>query len=215
MRLRVSEGFLSLFILSSIACARGDRPPSGPTPHVAAEPALAPPLADDPNDVADPTESAGPIAMQIVFPESPIFPATKVADAECWKGVELSGDHEIDYATLVARCGAPTGLLEYARSIEGRLHAEHDRHDTFSVRLKGGLCYRYFAVADAIIDDLDLVVLTSDGALVATETAKGPVAIVDAARTWCQTEDTELRFVVSVGGSGKGGYRFGVFARTK
>ena len=214
--MRVSAGFFPIVFFSSVCCARVDRPPTRPpTPHVAGEPALAPSVAGDSTEVADPSEVAGPIAMQIVFPASPIFPEAKVSESECWKGVELTGDHEIDYATLVARCGAPTGVLEYARSIEGRLHAEHDRHDTFTVRLKGGLCYRYFAVADAIIDDLDLVVLTNDGALVATENAKGPVAIVDAARAWCQTEDTELRFEVSIDGSGKGGYRFGVFARTK
>ena len=67
------------------------------------------------------------------------------------KKVSLTGVHATDYAALIAACGTPTGAIEYATPAQGHLHSSKDKRDTFAIKLRGGLCYRFFGVADASI----------------------------------------------------------------
>ncbi|HEY2517635.1 MAG TPA: hypothetical protein VGI39_42490, partial [Polyangiaceae bacterium] len=142
-------------------------------------------------------------------------PKKAVGDEQCWSTVSPTGEHAKDYAALVAACGTPTGLAEYAKPVDGKLHHQHDPSDVFSLPVLAGYCYRYFAVADSSITDLDLLIEKPGGALVGDDKTSSPIAIIETGDTWCQDEDQTLEFHVKVDGPGKGGYTFGVWARPK
>ncbi len=143
------------------------------------------------------------------------FPASKTGDRECWSTISLSGDHKKDYDNILARCGTPTGLREYIKAAVGRLHHVHDKRDTYRLKLAGGFCYRYFAVADSGVTDLDILVETTTGALVADDRTKQPVAIIENDKPWCLDDDKEFDFHIEVDGPGSGFYVFGVWGRPK
>jgi hypothetical protein len=143
------------------------------------------------------------------------FPKATVGDHECWQTIGLTGDHQRDYDAIVAKCGTPTGLLEYAKPVTGNLDSGAHKRDTYTLKLIGGMCYRYFAVADASIRDLDILVETPTGALVADDKTDGPVAIIESSRPWCNDRDVEYRFRVEIDGEGKAQYVFGVWAKPK
>jgi hypothetical protein len=213
-------------VIGPFACGGGAGAPKTdgtpkPEPSESAAPSAAPsvvasassaPKPDD--DYDDPNESGAPIAMTVVFDAKAKFPKASVKEAECWRSVNLVGAHEKDFAALVEKCGQPSGALEYAKPVHGKLHHKKDQRDTFTLKLKGGFCYRYFAVADDSIKDLDIFV-TSKGSIVADDKTVSPVAIVEASKSWCQTDDVDYEFRIEVDGEGKGGYTFGVWARPK
>jgi hypothetical protein len=178
--------------------------------------ASAKPHADDPVP-DDPNESAVAIEMKPLFDKKvakTAFPKATAKDGDCWKTVAITGDHRKDFASLVDKCGTPTGLAEYAKPADGHLHHVHDKRDTFTLKLASGFCYRYFAVADAGIKDIDILVEKVGGAIVA-DNQSGPVAIIEGDKPWCMTEDITYEFHIEVDGVGKGRYTFGVWARPK
>ncbi len=192
-------------------------PASAPaTPPLASAPPPASAAADPPLD--DPNEKPGAIAMTPEFNKAKAkasFPKKQKSDAQCWSSVSPSGDHAKDFDAIVSACGGPTGLVEYVKPAEGKLHHLHDPEDVFSMPVIAGYCYRYFAVADATITDLDLLIEKPGGALVGDDKTNSPYAIIDTDQPWCQDEDQTLEFHVKVDGPGKGGYMFGVWARPK
>jgi hypothetical protein len=141
------------------------------------------------------------------------FPKKSKPDAQCWAQVSVTGDNVKDYAAIVAACGSPTGLAEYAKPVQGKLHHKYDPVDVFTMPVLAGYCYRYFAIADSTISDLDLLIEKKGGALVGDDKTNSPFAIIDTDQPWCQDEDQNLEFHVKVDGPGKGGYTFGVWAR--
>jgi hypothetical protein len=143
------------------------------------------------------------------------FPKRSTTDADCWSKISPTGEHAKDYEAIVAACGAPTGLVEYAKPVFGKLHHKHDPSDVFTLPVLGGYCYRYFAVADGSITDLDLLIEKPGGALVGDDKTSSPIAIIESDQTWCQDDDQTLEFHVKVDGVGHGGYAFGVWARPK
>jgi hypothetical protein len=173
------------------------------------------PPADDEEEDLDPNESAVHLDMTVTLPTKPSFPKATSTEEACWKDIELTGKHKKDYATIIDRCGTPTGLVEYAAPVLGRIHHTKDKRDSFKLKLKGGYCYRYFAAADDTVEDIDILVETTSGALVADDKTKSPVAIIEATKSWCQSADIEYVFHIEVDGPGKGGYTFGVWARPK
>lgn len=200
--------------------AHASAPPEGAAATApAASPAAVVAAVVDKGDVPeDPNEMPGTIAMapQVAksTPKSK-FPKASVTDRACWEGIGLTGDHAKDYAEIIAKCGGPTGLLEYAHPVTGKLHHKHDKRDTYSLKLAGGLCYRYFGVADGGITDLDILIEKPNGALVADDKTSQPVAIIESDKPWCLDQDAEYNFQIEVDGAGKGGYTFGVWARPK
>ncbi|MBL8609330.1 MAG: hypothetical protein JNL38_18515 [Myxococcales bacterium] len=177
--------------------------------------ASAKPADDDTHD--DPNESAEHLTMTPLIAKGAkvTYPKKTVDDGACWKTVGLTGKHDKDFDALVEKCGTPTGLVEYAKPVHGRLHHKHDKRDTFTMKLAGGMCYRYFTVADGTITDIDILVLKPNGAMVADDKTSHPVAIIDPAQPWCIDKDAEYVFAIEVDGPGKGGYTFGVWARPK
>ena len=226
---RLAQLICALPAVAFIAC--GDSKPQPQAPTASAEPTTestaapvdvpaataAPTAAAKPTPAADedPTESSGKITMRVLMAASPKFPPAKASEAECWKTIGLTGNHKKDYEALIAACGTPTGLVEYTAPAMGRLHSVTDQRDTFTLKLRGGFCYRYFAVADDTIKDLDILIETDGGALVGEDKSTGPVAIIESSKSWCQNDDVEYTFQVKVDGAGKGAYVFGVWARKK
>ncbi len=143
------------------------------------------------------------------------FPTKTVGDRECWQGTMLAGDAKKDFDDLVKKCGSPTGLVEYTKPVLGKLHHEHDKRDTYKLKLLGGMCYRYFAVADAGIKDIDILITKPNGAIVADDRTTQPVAIIEFDKSWCMDSDAEYDFHIEVDGVGTGHYMFGVWVKPK
>ena len=202
-------GLVAASLVMSAACGGATPPPDAP----------APPPATPPSDVwSDPNEKPDGFALTPLFDKKKSkssFPKKTASDADCWSTVGVNGDHTHDYDAIVAACGTPTGLIEYAHPIEGKLHHIHDPRDIYKLSLLGGYCYRYFAVADSGIADLDLLIEKPGGALVGDDKTNSPTAIIESDKPWCIDEDQTLEFHVQVDGPGSGGYLFGVWARPK
>lgn len=145
----------------------------------------------------------------------PSFPAATVNEQACWQTMGLSGTAKQDYEALTAKCGASTGSVEYVKPALGKLHEKHDKRDTFVVPIQGGLCYRFFGVADSSIKDLDVLIEKTGGALVGDDKTNGPVAIIESDKAWCIDKDGVYNFLVEVDGPGSGDYVFGIWARKK
>lgn len=217
---------MGLLLLGVAGCGGSNvNPPATPAAEntapkqtVARSPrAPAAPAADDDPKPADPDESPVAIRLTPLFTKQkpPKFPKATVSDRECWQDMELSGDAAKDYAALVARCGAPTGVAEYVHPAKGHLHHKHDQRDSFKLALAKGYCYRYFAVADATIDDLDILVTRYGGDMVGDDQTKGQVAIIQSDKPWCMDDDVDYDLEVAVNGNGQGNYLLGVWARPK
>jgi hypothetical protein len=162
----------------------------------------------------DPNEKEGAIDLEALVDKAkkPTFPKQTVGDHDCLKELSFVGKHQTDFQTLVSKCGTPTGMLEYTKPAEGRLHAKHDKRDEFKLKVQKGMCYRYFAVGDDGIKDIDIIVLRK-GALLAMDKTEHHVAVIDTDKLWCVDEDVELQFNIEVDGKGAGGYTFGVWTR--
>ena len=186
----------------------GDKPADKPVDkHAAAEAA--------PHD--DPNEKDGPITLApLVAKGTPksAFPKQTVGDHDCLKEMPFTGKHQADFKALTEKCGTPTGMMEYTKPHEGRLHHKLDKRDHFQVKVNKGMCYRYFAVADDGIKDIDIIVLKK-GALLAMDKTEHPIAVIDTDKLWCVDEDMDLDFGVEVDGGGAGHYTFGVWTRPK
>ncbi len=178
--------------------------------------AVAPSASAAPDDVYDdPNESSAPIVMQPevtkTTPKS-AYPKSKSTDGDCWKTVSFGGTADKDFSALIDKCGTPTGMLEYVKPERGKLHSVKDAIDSFTVAMSKGSCYRLFAVADATIHDIDIVILRN-GAILGTDDMAQPVAIIQGASPFCPTDDGTYGFDVKVKGEGKGAYVFGIWTR--
>ncbi len=211
-------------LVACVAC--GSSPPPASTPPTSSTPTAAPPAAvpstSDKHALAeaaphdDPNEKEGPIDLAGLVDKGskPAFPKQTVGDHECLNQIPFSGKHKVDFATIIGKCGTPTGMLEYTKPAEGKLHAKHDKRDEFKLKVQKGMCYRYFAVADDGIKDIDIIILKK-GALLATDKTEQAIAIIDTDKLWCADEDMDLQFNIEIDGPGAGGYTFGVWVRPK
>jgi hypothetical protein len=208
-----------------LACGGTAKPPatsdspaapsaSAPTPSASAPAPAQEDKYDDPEEI----QHGATITMTpLVDKKTPKtkFPKKTVGDKECWQNTALAGEARKDFDVIIQKCVGPTGLIEYAKPVMGKLHHKHDKRDTYKIKLIGGMCYRYFAVADAGITDLDILVTKPSGALVADDKTSHSVAIIEFDKTWCMDDDAEYDFHIEVDGPGNGHYIFGVFAKPK
>jgi hypothetical protein len=219
------SSILAVLSLTAAACAAAPVPPAASASQDAPEaapaankaPAAPAKAAASEEAYSDPTELPELSVMSPLFGKDsrPSFPKATASDRECWQSVSVSGDAQKDYDALVSRCGGPTGSVQYVKPIVGKLHHIHDKRDTFAVKIQGGLCYRFFGVADGTIQDLDILIERADGDLVGDDKTNGPVAIIESDKNWCIDNDGDFRFKVEVDGTGTGNYVFGVWARPK
>jgi hypothetical protein len=159
--------------------------------------------------------SGAPIALENLLGKPPPkdFPAKKNDDATCAGSASLTGQNDKDYAALTDKCGTGAGMKPFVTKVTGKLDAKHLR-DTYDFKMLGGFCYRFFAIADSGISNIDIRVQKPGGALVSIDSTTGPIAVMDPDRPWCKTHDREFNLVVESTG-GKGGYTFGIWARPK
>jgi hypothetical protein len=204
------------------AASASPAPPAevGSAPAAAANQSAQPQASANPPESSaydDPEEAKDPQSLlPLLEPTSkPSFPKATVGEHECWQTVSPTGDARKDYDAIVARCGAPTGAIEYVKPATGKLHHKLDKRDTFIVPLRGGLCYRFFGVADSTIKDIDILIERPGGALVGDDKTDGPVAIIESEKAWCMSKDGVYDFLVEIDGEGQGRYVFGVWARAK
>jgi hypothetical protein len=169
-------------------------------------------LADD--AAYDKVKGKDPTNLKALFEKgaAPAFPAATMSEQDCWRTVAVVGSARQDYETILKQCGASTGAVQYVRPAMGHLHHKHQRRDTFVVPIQGGLCYRFFGVGDATINDLDILI-EQRGALVGDDKTSGPVAIIESDKAWCMDRDGVYNFLVQVHGEGQGHYIFGIWAR--
>jgi hypothetical protein len=168
-----------------------------------------------PGDEAyDKVKGKDPSSLKALFEKgaAPAFPAATISEQDCWRTVSVVGNARRDYESLLKQCGASTGAVQYVRPAMGHLHHKHQRRDTFHVPIQGGLCYRFFGVGDATINDLDILI-EQRGALVGDDKSRGPVAIIETDKAWCMDRDGVYDFMVQVHGEGQGQYIFGIWAR--
>ena len=218
------SSILALVASAALTAACASSPPPSAVATQDARP--APPQAVTPPAQAvvaseaaydDPGELRDPETMTPLFGKDsrPLFPKATASDRDYWQTVRISGDAQKVYDALVSNCGGPTGSVQYVKPIAGKLHHVHDKRDTFAVKIQGGLCYRFFGVADGSIQDLDILIERANGDLVGDDKTNGPVAIIESDKNWCIDADGDFRFKVEVDGTGTGNYVFGVWARPK
>ncbi|MGO9834291.1 MAG: hypothetical protein ACLP1X_08755 [Polyangiaceae bacterium] len=220
---------LSLLAFALAACGgstvpANSSPPSqpsqesaGPTPITAAASTSPPPVAASAETYDDPGEAQDPATLTPILTKGskPTFPKATVGEHECWQTVSPSGAARKDYDTIITRCGSATGAIEYVKPALGKLHHKLDKRDTFIVPILGGLCYRFFGVADSTIQDIDILIERPGGALVGEDKTNGPVAIIESEKAWCMDKDGVYNFLVEIDGEGQGNYVFGIWARPK
>ena len=188
---------------------------SAPSTTSSAAPSASAAANDDAYD--DPNESSSAIVMQpLVSKTTPKtqYPKAKSTDGDCWKTVSFSGKHDTDFPALIDKCGSPTGMLEYVKPANGKLHSVKDAIDSFTVTMQKGMCYRLFAVGDQSIHDIDIVILRN-GSIIASGGMTQPVEIINGSAPFCPEDDASYSFDVKVHGEGKGAYTFGIWARPK
>ena len=188
---------------------------AAPSATTAASAAPSASTASNEEKYDDPNESAEVITMQpLVTKTTPktAYPKISVSDGDCWKTVSFTGQHDKDYPALVEKCGSPTGMLEYVKPANGKLHHVKDAVDSFSVTMNKGVCYRLFAVGDSTIHDIDIVILRN-GAIMGNGSMTQPVEIIQGSSPFCPSDDGNYTFDVKVHGEGKGAYTFGIWTR--
>lgn len=165
------------------------------------------------------THGDGPVALPNLFgkpspAEAKSFPKATNTDAGCVGKIGIGGKHDEDYQEVAAQCGTGTGMKEYTSKATGHIGPKHPR-DVYSFKMLGGLCYRFFAVGDSSIANINIRIERPDGSLLSIDATKQPVAILDPDRAWCKTHDRDFRVVVETTGQGEGDYAFGIWARPK
>jgi len=96
--------------------------------------------------------------------------------------------------------------------VSGKLDSSH-KSNTFLLRLSGGYCYRFLAVADGSIAKLGFRVHRANGALHSVILGKQPVIVFRPNETWCRRRDRDFLLVVEMLEGGEGRYAFGVWTR--
>jgi hypothetical protein len=195
-------------LMALVGCGGAPVPsPASPEP-----PAAAPSSAGD--AAYDVVRGKDAVQLKPLFQKTsnPVFPAATASEQDCWRTIPIVGSARQDYEKLLSKCGTATGAIPYVRPTIGHLHHVNQRRDVFVVPIQGGLCYRFFGVADATVQDLE-VLIEQRGALVGDDKAGGPVAIIESDKAWCIDRDGVYSFHVQTTGEGHGQYVFGIWAR--
>ena len=218
---------LGLMVL--LGCAGSNAAPTTSPTKPASSTECATANGDDDDEVTPPMKAtvasapAAPVVAadgsfvleNILKKETPAadFPKPTTTDAVCNKGLGFTGTSSKDYPELMSKCGAPTGLKEFVKTVTGKLDEQKPR-DIYTFKMLGGFCYRFFAVADDTVQGIKIRVQRPEGAVLSMAASKSFVTIMNPDGPWCKTKDREFRLVVETNG-GKGNYSFGVWARPK
>ena len=137
------------------------------------------------------------------------FPPQRVAYDQCYKGFRVTGNSERDVAALGERCGAPCGMIPLS-GIMSDTQDESDNVDVYGITLSNERCYRFFAVGESSISDLDSAIADASGNVLLRDVFNDAAPILGPERPFCPNESGRYKFVVSVA-SGTGTFHFQVW----
>ncbi len=119
----------------------------------------------------------------------------------CYGGFRPSSDPLADATRLGMLCGPPSGMRQHGLAFEGELQGGKPTVIALPVEL--GACYRVFAVAEAAIDDLNVVIRSPRGSVLARDDSHDRWPIVEPERPFCSFEDARFNIELSAGKPGR------------
>lgn len=137
------------------------------------------------------------------------FPDRKVGYEACYKGFQMTGNADRDMQDLTRRCGKPCGMLPMSEIVVGR-QDERDRVDIYGINLRADRCYRFFAVGDQGVQDLDSALADGEGNILVRDVFNDAAPIIGPKEPYCPESDGRYKFVVSVARGG-GTFKFQVW----
>jgi hypothetical protein len=197
-------------IVALAGCGAGATPPTtppAPTASAASPPtsaALAAPVVPAATSPAELASAAPP-------PPPPNPGSTKVttksdaAWATCHQSYEAKKkDVSKDVAAMAAGCAKITKMTLNGKPLTGK-QSDQDPPQSFPLEAEANHCYRVYAQASEGIEDLDLAVKDSTGAIAGEDSTDDPSPVVAEDGAICFKEGDAATLVVSVG-MGKGTY---------
>jgi hypothetical protein len=137
------------------------------------------------------------------------FPVQRVGFDECYKGFQVTGQSERDVVGLGERCGGPCGMVPFSGVMSGS-QAENDDVDVYGIELRNDRCYRFFAVGEQSISDLDSAIADGDGNVLLRDVYTDSAPILGPEGPFCPPVAGHYKYVVSVAG-GAGTFHFQVW----
>lgn len=165
----------------------GEEPPP-PWPSATSKPLLSPTFVQAAS--LAPSGSAGPLLPD----EQPLPSPVRVGGpwVRCYGDFRLEGPLLADLTRLTMLCGPPNGMRRLSKKpVEGDV-VEGGSPVTMPLEAKRGFCYRVFAVAEASVTDLDVVVRSSRGASIAQDHGEDRWPIVQPDRPFCPLENDAM-----------------------
>lgn len=123
----------------------------------------------------------------------------------CSRGFSPTGNSRNDVVELGRRCGGPCGLEPFSDIKTGSQRSSDNAQD-YTIQLRSGQCYVFFAVGGRGIEDLDTGLRDPDGAIVIKDTGDDAWPMFP----YCAERSGRYEYVVSVA-SGSGQYHFQVW----
>ncbi len=128
----------------------------------------------------------------------------------CYASFAPTTDPVSDLDRLGFACGSPRGFAP-AAPVHAAAQKMDEPHERLVFRARTGRCYRFFAIGNATIRDLDIAILAPDGRLVAADLSKDSWSVVPPRAPWCPEEEGPFAVDISVA-DGEGEYALGVWA---
>jgi hypothetical protein len=98
--------------------------------------------------------------------------------------------------------------------VQRTLSSEQGWQRQFELQLEQGVCYRFFAVGDSGIEDLDIGIKDSTDQQIAVDGQRGPVAVINADGPFC-AKKTETAVLLAKVEKGAGRYAFWEFKKAQ
>jgi hypothetical protein len=195
-----------------VACGSKPAPaPDVPTPPSATSTPTAPDMlatADSGSAATTPAADAGAATASTPPPDTGSKKITAKHDA-AWATCHASykpasKDLAAEAGKSAKGCEATTKMKAVGKPEKGT-QADTNPPQTIKLQGKAGKCYRVYAMADAGIKDLDLLLKDSTGAVGAEDSTDDPSPVLVEDVAFCFKEDDAASIVVSVG-QGKGSW---------
>jgi hypothetical protein len=133
-------------------------------------------------------------------------------EATCYAAPKRTGDPQADIVAIGAAC-KQFGLVPMGQPIVQRaLSSDEGWQRQFELQLEQGACYRFFAVGDSGIEDLDIGIKDSEGQQIAVDGQRGPVAVINSDAAFC-AKKTETAVLLAKVEKGAGRYAFWEFKK--
>ncbi len=153
---------------------------------------------------AEPAGSADPVLDADRQLEGGLF-------SRCSAGFAPGHDPVRDVTKLALLCGPSTGMSRLLDGPQEGVVAAGGVEVRLPLALEHGRCYRVFAVADAGVPDLHVELRSSRGTVIASDSAEGRVAVVQADRALCPPAAEEATIVIRAA-AGRGSFALEAWA---